>query len=258
MHIQTLLLMSEAMKIVLTLLALAIGLSVAAVYTLGIRPRPIAEIDPSVVQSPERIGQVVHQYALPKIKTEKVVVVGVDPSVPDYAAIWDGFVAEARAKNEAYTTALIQTGLNAKGFSGLKTEEMDFSRQFDQLVERIKQSPQNERLFIFGMDLISAHRLGADAYIQRLENALQTKLYSFTLLPYAVSKAGLDRFDFGCDSEGRKEFFGPHYLDCASLAVSKKFFKKKKKDDERVMVLERHGVTDYLVFVHTPKASPNL
>lgn len=206
---------------------LAVCASTAVYFTIryGLRSKPIPVMNPTNFESAQKIGAVTYRRLRQNIRSERVVILG--SSIEADAAVWEGLIAEARADGEQIFE--IRDGNPAEVRARIKAKQI---------------------VFVYGPTEEISH-LVKDSLSKRLEKVVGHPVLAISALPFGVRSDDYDSLQTQCLDATDSN---PHRarLDCAPQRVARKYLRKRLDPDKIWAVMERHGLKEYLLFIHRP------
>lgn len=220
-------------------LIIAICVSTAVYFTIryGLRPKPIPVMNPTAFEAPEQIGIVIYKRLRQNIRAERLLILGTTPGVEDDIEVWNGLVKAAIADGETVDfIALNETGTDREA-----------------VYKRIHESIKSRKLVVLrGVTTETSHFM-KDSWSKELDRAMKHPVLAISTLRLAVKPEEYDDLQKECLDPQEED--GQRRLDCAAQKVARKFLKRKLAPDKIWAVMERHGLKEYLVFIHRPAAA---
>ncbi len=234
------------------LIAIAVSTTVYFTIRYGLRPKPIPVMNPTSFERLEQIGIVTYKRLRQNIRSERVVLLGLSSDVPGNSEVWLGLLRAAAADKEKVVVfpsrADFQIGMENTFEWVPYSEEADNSGQLLELAhERMK---GGHLVVILGSSNEVSH-LVAGSLSQKLDRLVGHPVLSISTLPLSLDESEIRLAETEClepSSEGNPL----RRLHCAAIRSGRKFLKKKLDPEKVWAVLERHGLKEYLLFIHQP------
>jgi hypothetical protein len=218
-------------------IAIAFCVSTTVYFTIryGLRPKPVPVMNPTQFEGPEQIGVVVYKRLRQNVRADHLVILGSSPGEQEEdSKIWDGFNKEASAEGAAVET--IQ--MNEFG-----ADKQDLFKKVDDALKAKK--------FVIVRGLTSeVSHLTENSLSRELDRQRKHPVLSISIMRLAINKTDADDLQTQCLNT--EDAAGQRKLDCAAQKVARKYLKRKLAADKLWAVMERHGLKEYLVFVHRP------
>lgn len=224
------------MKRILWILA-AIAVSTGVYFTIryGLRPKAIPVLNATQFSGLEEIGGVLYKRLRNDIRTERVIVLGSFSKEDD--PIWKGLIQAAQADGER------------------TIEFLERDTEGDALL-KVKESLKAGQLVIVEGSTSDVSHLVEGSLSKRLEKVVGTPVLSISTLGLVISTEDYEGIQSRClDATEQKS--GMVKLECAAQKVARKNLKKKLAPERIWAVMERHGLKEYLLFVHRPTSPVN-
>lgn len=233
----------------------AVLISTAVYFTIryGLRPKPIPVLNPTEFEDPQQIGAVVYKRLRQNIRPERLIVLGSSPDLQNYAAVWTGFLKTAVADQVKIDVFYQRENLNSpEAVSGWATipfnEDMIRSGEFFKQVEDRQKAGH---LVVIHAPTSEATHLMKESLSRELDRVVRHPVLALSTLNLTLKPEDLEALQAQClDPEAERE--GRARLDCAEARVSKRMIKKRLAEGKIWAVMERHGLQEYLIFVHNP------
>ncbi len=191
---------------------------------------------PTQFEDPEQIGIAVYKRLRQNVRADRVVVLGSSPGAEEDSQIWLGFEKAASADNESVVIMPLKEVTDKEAFFA-KIQDFVKSRKL---------------VLITGVTPEISH-LVADSWTRQIEKARKHPVLSIAVQRLAVTTPEYDDVQTQC-LDATKEDNGQHKLECASQRVARKYLKRKLAPNLLWGVMERHGLKEYLLFVHRPNS----
>jgi hypothetical protein len=217
---------------------IAFSVSTGVYFTIrfGLRPKPIPVMHPTQFEDAEQIGIAVYKRLRQNVRADRVVVLGSSPGAEEDSQIWLGFEKAASADNESVVIMPLKEVTDKEAFFA-KVQDFVKSRKL---------------VLITGVTPEISH-LVADSWTRQIEKARKHPVLSIAVQRLAVTTPEYDDVQTQC-LDATKEDNGQHKLECASQRVARKYLKRKLAPNLLWGVMERHGLKEYLLFVHRPNS----
>lgn len=232
---------------------LAVMISTGVYFTIryGLRPKPIPVLNPTEFQSLKQIGVVLYKRLHQNIRTERIVILGSSEDVKDYDQVWLGLAESALADKEKLVF-FVREGMKAMPpQDGAEVVPFtDAQVQSGELFQEIIKREQRKQLVIVHAWTPEVTHLVKDSISQRLDPIVRHPVLSISTLGFAVEEADISTLQPQClDATAADEL---QKLKCAAYKVARKFIKKRLDAGKIWAVAERHGLKEFLVFIHQP------
>lgn len=232
----------------------AISVSTAVYFTIryGLRPKPIPVLNPTSFERPDQIGIVVYKRLRQNIRGERIVLLGINKELSQNLEVWLGLLRAASADKEHVVVFSALPELPIP--SGENVEVVPYSEEatrsgalLDQAHERMK----GGQLVVLLAPSDQVSHLVPNSLSQQTDRRVGHPVLSISSLPFVVVEPANVEFESECLEPG-KELDPSLRLSCAARRVSRKFYKKKLAPEKIWAVMERHGLKEYLLFIHHP------
>jgi hypothetical protein len=217
-------------------IAIAFCVSTTVYFTIryGLRPKPVPVMNPTQFETPEQIGVVIYKRLRQNVRADQLVILGSSNGEQEEdSKIWDGFDKEASAEGASVET--------------IRMNEIGADK--DALFKRVDDGLKAKKLVIVRGLTQEVSHLSPNSLSRDLDRQRKHPVLSISIMRLAINKADADDLQTQClntdEDNGRK-------LDCAAQKVARKYLKRKLAADKLWAVMERHGLKEYLVFVHRP------
>jgi len=213
----------------------AVCTSTAVYFTIryGLRPKPIPVMNPTHFETAEQIGDMVYKRLRQNVRSDRMVLLGSAPGSEEDAQVWDGFARAAAADKENVEMLYLKDVTDKEAF-------------FKRLQESIK---AKKLVLVQGLTPEVSH-LVADSWSRQLDRQRKHPVLSVSVLRLAINPEEYDDVQTQCldpnDESGQKR------LECAAQRVARKYLKRKLAPEKTWAVMERHGLKEYLLFIHRP------
>ncbi|MGE0528873.1 MAG: hypothetical protein AB7G93_14275 [Bdellovibrionales bacterium] len=234
------------------LLALVISTTVYFTIRYGLRPKPIPVLNPTQFQHLEQVGVVIYKRLRQNIRSERVVLLGSGEGVKGDAEIWAGLLKGASADKESIVYFVREGVEPVPDSAAWETHRfMAGALSSGDLLKEVQARSKGGQLVIVHAHTDEVTHLVPNSLSRQVDRLLRHPVLSLSTLPLVVNLAEHDDLQPECVNtvEGNDR---RAYLDCAAFKVARKFLKKKLAPDKLWAVMERHGLKEYLVFIHQP------
>ena len=209
-------------------------------------------MSPTEFSDLEQIGAVIYKRLRQNVRAEHVVLLGSSPNVQDDFRIWSGFLKAATADGEKIVY------FSPRGFPPVPANPAWESLQYegtaikaDELLNQIKERLAAKRLIVVHAPVQDVSHFVKTSLSRQVDRIAQHPVLSISSLRFALSREEQDSLQSHClDTQSENE--GENRLSCASQKVSRKYQRKNLDASKIWAVIERHGLKEYLVFVHVP------
>ncbi len=213
---------------------------------------PIEVIEPAQFSDQKELGASAFEKLGERIRTHKLLILGIPPQPDLYQDIVIGFLEKLSASDdkviilkEPRWPALPKT---------LKVETYDFIFNDDDLTveaETVQRAlDSGHTVVIYSVNVYSTHLIG-DNPISRFEKALKRGVTSVTVGQLTIRHNGEYKNDPACVGSMR-DLQGLYQLGCAQLANSRHHYKKLLPLDQITGLLVEQAEGDYLLQVYLP------
>ncbi len=242
--------MSKKLKILsIALLAVALTIGVAVLITWVVNPKPVSMINPTEFSTLESVGVLSFHRLRPVLLDAKVLVIGSVLPPDSSGQIWTGLL-KMLALEGWEPNLLIEEG--SSKFLGPQLKVTSVELLADEKPTQVKQLGDSiQKILLHGPAAISS-QFFKDSWSHWIEVNLDLPVVSLTLIPWKVVKDGTQLSDTDCKNEDAVGSPSQR-LTCTANAVSRKFIRKKLDATKSYIVMERHGLRDYLIFIYNPQ-----
>jgi hypothetical protein len=234
------------------LLAVIISTGVYFTIRYGLRPKPIPVLNPTEFQELKQIGVVLYKRLHQNIRTERIVMLGSSAEVKDYEQIWLGLAESALADKEKLVVFVREGMKPLPPIPGAEMvpftmEQVKSGGFFKEVAGRLAR----KQLVVVHAWTPEATHLVKDSLSQKLDPAVRHPVLALSTLRFAIDEADIGNLQPQCldaspDADELKR------LHCAAYKVARKFLKKRLDAGRIWAVAERHGLKEFLVFIHQP------
>jgi hypothetical protein len=235
-----------------TLIAISLSTTVYFTIRYGLRPKPIPVMSPTSFERREQIGIVVYKRLRQNIRNERLVLLGGGPDVEGHAEVWSGLLQAAAADQEKIVVftrdhdSLVAWSERVEIVPYAEAELENGS-----LVEQVRERLANGRLVILIASTSQVSHLVDHSLSQRLDRGMGHPVLSVSSLKFAVNNEAITEMEPEClEPIAGKDTL--RRLSCAAARVSRRYSKKKLAPEKIWAVMERHGLKEYLIFIHQP------
>lgn len=233
----------------------AVLISTLIYFTIryGLSPKPIPVMNLTEFKNEEEIGAVIERRLHQNIHQERLLILGSGPELKDPQSIWTGFLKTAIADKLKVDVFYQRQNSQAVPQVGDMQFETFDQAQVDsgKLVEDIKARIQRGHIVILHVSTTEASHLIKDSISKKLDSVLRQPVLSISTLPLAIDtkeEEGLQALCLDADKDEQGHF----RLSCAAYKATRKAMRKKPDPAKIWAVLERHGLKEFLLFVHRP------
>jgi hypothetical protein len=228
-------------------LSLLISTGVYFTIRYGLRPKPIPVMNATEFSNMQEIGAVVYRRLRQEIRNERVVLLGSSPELADYEEVWSGLLKTALADQVKVTVLFQKEGLHPPAGGAWQTISFDENMvRSGELLNAVKQKMQAGDLVVIQAPSTEVSHLIKDSLSRELDTASGRPVLSISSLDVSLTNAEQNDLQAQCLSAQELA----SRIDCAEARVGKNLLKKKMTSGKIVAVLERHGLKEYLLFVH--------
>ena len=220
------------------IVAFCVSTGVYFTIRYGLRPKPIPVMNPTQFETAEQIGSVVYKRLRQNIRADRVVVLGSSPGTLEDEQIWDGLAKAAMADHEAVDVLAVRDITDREAF-----------------FNRIQESVRARKLVLVTGVTTEVSHLVADSWTKILERQRKHPVLSIAIQRLAVTTPEYDEVQTQCLDA--TDDSGVNKLECAAQRVARKYLKRKLAPDQLWAVMERHGLKEYLLFIHRPATAVN-
>lgn len=210
-------------------------------------------MNPTSFETPESVGTAVYKKLRQQIRHQRVLVIGSAPVIHSYARIWDGFLRAVKADRVnievAYQLRDLLTPADLLSLHPSELKSDDGGRV--PFVKEIRSHYERGKLVLIHTLTTDASHLMRDSVSRALSALPHNPVIAISLLPFAIHKDEIGDLQPPCNVRF-SESKNIERLGCAAKRISKKFIRQQWPDDKYVAAMERHGLKEYLVFVHEP------
>lgn len=236
------------------LLTLIISSGIYLSVRYGLRPKPIAMINPTVIGQPVEMGALVYRRIYEAIRTEKILFFGYS-DVKIFSSPFVGFIKSARAHGMVFKT-IIEVSDSKRPNELATTLALELATNWitvtpEDLLQTLKEQITKNQVVVVVVPVEQATHLERSGLIKQMEAELKSPIVAINFLPFYVTENQLEQQNIDC-SKSKEEMNAKEKLDCASMKISRKFLRKKLDELKYYVALEWHGLKEYLAYLHSP------
>ncbi len=214
----------------------------------GLRPKPIPMMKPTVFADYEEMGSMLFKRLSQPIRSEKIIVLGYEPTLSEANLIWQGLLKAARSHRVQINKIYYLGSENLPGyFQSLKVEDLDLS-QIESIKEQLIRAKRRNGINVFIVPTDQATHLRKDSLTKKLESSALGPVLSLSQLPLILDSEEQEKVSSSCTELDPDDFRAK--LDCTSFKFAKSQARRKLDPSKTYGALERHGLKEYLIFVH--------
>ena len=235
-----------------TLVSLCISTGVYFTIRYGLQPKSIPVMNPTDFDNLEQVGAVIYKRLRQNVRTERVVLLGTRSDVPEEPTLWRGFLKAAAADREKIVFFARDGRDVAPTTDQWETVNVDQSLiDSGEFPKRVLARIKAGHLVVVHGESREVTHLVKGSLGREIEALVQHPVLSLSTAPLAIDEKSRDELrphclDTGEDPDGQRR------LGCAAQKVARKFSRKALRPDRIWAVIERHGLKEYLVFLHLP------
>ena len=232
----------------------AVATSTAVYFTIryGLRPKPIPVMNPTEFENLEQLGAVTYKRLRQTVRAERLVMIGSGPEAPAETGLWRGFLKSAVADHEKivlFTRRATELARPGDEWETAPVGDEDSSN--GEFARRVTERTRAGQLVIVLGRTDEVTHLVKGSLGRVVETIVQHPVLSISTLPFAVDQHAREELSPACVETGEASD-GARPLACAAGRVARKFARKQLAVDKIWAVIERHGLKEYLVFLHLP------
>ncbi len=232
----------------------AVVISTGVYFTIryGLRPKPIPVMNPTQFQELKQIGTVLYKRLNQNIRAERIVLLGSNEDVKEYEQVWAGLIESAVADKEKIVF-FVREGMKPINTPGADVVTFtEAQAQNDELFKEIGKRLQRKQLVVVHAWTSEITHFVKGSISQRIDPVIRHPVLSISTLRFALQNAEIDDLQPQCLAAPEEGKEGIQRLSCAAFKVARKFLKKNLDPSQIWAVAERHGLKEYLVFIHQP------
>lgn len=229
----------------------SILISTGVYFTIryGLRPKPIPVMKPSEFASTQEIGAVVYKRLRQEIRAERVLILGSTPELQGYADVWSGIIKSALADQVNIPILFQHEGLQpAQSEGGMEVVTFnDHMVQSGELLNLVKSRMGPGKLVVIHSTTNEVSHLIKGSLSRGLDTVSKHPVLAISTLALSLRPEEIENLQTECLNQ---EPDGRIKLQCVEVRVSRIMLKKKLSPDKFWAVMERHGLKEYLIFIH--------
>lgn len=236
----------------------AVVISTGVYFTIryGLRPKPIPVLNPTEFSELNQIGTVLYKRLHQNIRAERLVLLGSSEDVKNYEQVWAGLIDSALADKEKIVF-FVREGLKplaTKSTAGADIVTFTEAQiKNGELFTEISSRIQRKQLVVVHAWTPEITHLVKDSIAQRIDPIVKHPVLSISSLRFAIQDTEVDSLQPQCLNAAAEDHIdGIQRLSCAAYKVARKYLKKHLPVANIWAVAERHGLKEYLVFIHQP------
>lgn len=242
--------MQKWQKWLWVVLALVISSSIYLSIRYGLRPKPIPIMKPTSFSSLEEMGVVTYRRLRQQIRSEKVLVLGVELSDPEGQNLWVGLMKAAVADKVTIQDVFVDSRIESSiFFQGFKTTSFVADAPQDLKDTLIKGRRRNGLVIVLASNQDSSH-LRKDSLTKILEKSPLGPIMSLSQMPLILNKEILEEKSESCADLDMSDFLSRS--ECVVYRFSKQHLRRKLSPEKLYGGVERYGLKEYLIFIHRP------
>ena len=207
-------------------------------------PTDFAELD--------QIGSVIYKRLRQNVRAERAVLLGSNQDFKDDRNIWAGFLKAAATDGEKiiyYAPKGMGPALRNPAWETVEYDEAEALS--GDLLSKVRSLLKARRLIVLHAPTKQVSHLVSASLAHQLDKLVQHPVLSISTLRFALSPEEHDSLQTEC-LDAQRENEGTNRLSCASQKVSRKYQRKNLDAKKLWAIIERHGLKEYLVFIHNP------
>jgi hypothetical protein len=236
-------------------IAIAVAISTSVYFTIryGLSPKPIPVINLTSFGNEEEIGAVVYRRLRQNILQERLLILGSNPDLTNPQEVWTGFLKTALADKIKIDVLFQRTNTHSiPQIGAIEIVPFDQTAAVSgKLVVDVKARLQRGHIVVVHATTIEASHLIKNSLSKQLDSVLRQPVLSIATMALAVGKEEEEGIQALCLDAGKDEH-GHFRLNCAAMKAARKVKRKKPDPSKMWAVLERHGLKEFLLFVHRP------
>lgn len=230
----------------------AIAISTLVYFTIrfGLSPKPVPMMSLTQFTSSEDLGATVYKRLRQFVRQERVLVLGSSPELNEGLEVWSGFMKSALADKMKVDVFFQRRNLPAIPKVGeWELVEFDPSDVLSgKTIEEIKARLQRGHLVLVHTSTIEGTHFVKDSLTRKLDQHLRQPVLSISTFPLVLTPQGESDLQALCLNARDEE--GVFKLSCAADRAAKKALRRKPDPSKMWALLERHGLKEYLLFIH--------
>lgn len=231
--------------------ALFISTSVYFTIRYGLRPKPIPVLNPTEFESSDQIGAVVYKRLRQEIRAERVILLGSSADLANYQDVWTGLLKTALVDGLKIDVFFQREGLLQPEHVGA-WEEIPFTEAMVQngaLAAQVTARMQVGHLVVVHGLTSEISHLMKDSLSRALDRVSLRPVLAISILSLTLKPEEIDTLKAQC-LDPSSEHDGKTRMGCAEVRVENALLKKKLTPGKIWAVMERHGLKEYLIFIH--------
>lgn len=206
-------------------------------------------MNPTEFADLEQIGVVTYKRLRTEIRAERLVLLGTAEEA-EYS-VWNGFLRAAVADKEE-VVYFVRGGLPELAPGGWEVVTYDDGAlSSGKLFADIKARSRAGQLIIMHGTAREMSHLVKDSLVERFEKTFQHPIMSISSLRLALRPEERDNLQAQCLDAGNESAEDTRLV-CSAQRVARLFMRKSLDPSKIWAVIERHGLKEYLVFIHAP------
>lgn len=231
---------------------LSILISTGFYFTIryGLRPKPIPVLNATEFAEAPQIGAVIYKGLRQEIRFEGVLLLGSTSELQEYEEIWTGLLKTAAADQVQISALFQHEELKVPQMHG-EWETIMFNNQMIQsgkLLSLVKARIEAGKLVVIHAPSLVVSHLINDSLSRQLDQELKRPVLALSTLSLSLKPEEQNSLQVQCLSAGEND--NSMRIECAKARVGKILLKKKMTEGKIWAVMERHGLKEYLIFVH--------
>lgn len=233
----------------------AICISTGVYFTIryGLQPKPIPILNPTDFAQLDQIGAVTYRALREPVRAERIMLIGSSQELKDDHEVWIGFIKAAVSDHEKivfYSRAGLPSAPSNPAWESKTFDES--SVQSGEFLNDVRKQLKAGQIILVHDDTLEVTHLVRHSLSRELERMVQHPVLSISTLPFALGSQEADSLQTQCLETGDDGHQNERRLACAAQKVSRKFQRKHLDPSKIWAVIERHGLKEYLIFIHEP------
>lgn len=231
-------------RLIWTLVAVAISTGVYFTIRYGLRPKPIPVLNPTEFADLEQVGAVIYKQLRQSVRAERLLMLGSNEDL----RVWQGFFKAAAGDGEKIVVFSRgpDVGTRTAGWESVVTNAPNA-----ELTAQVLARVRGGQLVVVQGRTSEVTHLVPGSLGREFESLVKHPVLSISILPLALNQPERDALQPQCLETG-EDPDGQRRLGCAAQRVARKFARKALPPDRIWAVAERHGLKEYLIFIHQP------
>lgn len=231
--------------------AILISTLVYSTIRYGLRPKPIPIMRATEFEALEQIGAVIYKRLKQNIRPERLIVLGSSPELVGSDLIWLGFLKTAAAdkvkidvffQREGMTTPPNIESWETIPYGPASVSSGEFLKQVQERLQR------GHLIVVHGLTSEVSH-LVKDSLSFQLDKVVRHPVLALSTIGLSLTSEEVQGLHEKCLRPTIEDDFTVR-LDCTQSRISRALLKKNPQSGKIWAVMERHGLQEYLVFVH--------